>query len=187
MSATVRIREATAGDAEAIADVHAASIRELGREAYDDEQARAWLSNVHPERYPLEEPGFEIAVAERQGVGEGDDHNHACDGDSETAGDDIVGFGLLDTDPSGVDEPATGEIGAVYVHPDVARAGVGSAILEHLESAARDAGLEALTLTASRNAVDFYERRGYEALETVSLEMTEKVSLEAVQMRTSLT
>ncbi|MDQ2051160.1 GNAT family N-acetyltransferase [Natronolimnohabitans sp. A-GB9] len=163
----VRLREARATDAATIADVHAASIRELGPEAYDDRQVRAWRSNVDPERYPLEEADARMIVAER-----GDDG--------------LVGFGLLDLEPNDADDPSVGTIGAVYVHPEHVREGIGRTILETLESIARDAGLETLGLTASKNAIGFYERQGYEGVETVALEMTDGVSLEALRMRKQL-
>ncbi|QSX00425.1 GNAT family N-acetyltransferase [Haloterrigena alkaliphila] len=172
MAPQVTIREATVDDAEAISDVHAAAIREEGSEGYTDRQVEAWLANVHPERYPLEEDGFQIVVAEREGD----------DGD----GGDPIGFGLLDCEPPDVDDDRTGQIGAVYVHPDHAREGVGTAILTDLESAAREAGLETLVLTASRNAIGFYEQRGYEGVETVSLEMSDDVALACLRMRTRL-
>ncbi|WP_436348045.1 GNAT family N-acetyltransferase [Natronorubrum sp. FCH18a] len=165
----VTLREATSADAESIGDTHAASIRALGPDAYDERQVRAWLSNVPPDRYPLEDPDHHVVVAELE------------DGD-----DEIVGFGVLDYDSDGRDDRSTGEIGAVYVHPDHVREGVGRAILAALESAARDAGLETLVLTASRNAIDFYRRQGYEEIETVSLEMAEGVRLECLRMRTAL-
>lgn len=161
------LREATSADAASIADVHEASICALGSDGYDDEQVRAWLSNAHPERYPLEEDGFRVVVAD-----------HEADG--------VVGFGLLDCEPAGRDDPLTGEIGAVYVHPNHARRGIGRAMLEALESAARDAGLETLVLTASRNAVAFYERQGYEGVETVRLEMQDDVALACLCMRKAL-
>ncbi|WP_226480901.1 GNAT family N-acetyltransferase [Natrinema amylolyticum] len=164
----VSVREATPADADAIADVHTASARELGGEAYDDRQIRAWLANVHPERYPLAEPGYRIVVAERE------------------ADDRIAGFGLLDLEPSDREDESTGRIGAVYVHPDHAREGVGRAILAALETAARDAGLERLALTSSRNAIDFYRRQGYEGVETVALEMQDGVPLECLRMRKRL-
>ncbi|WP_339105611.1 GNAT family N-acetyltransferase [Haloterrigena salinisoli] len=166
-SPRLSLREATAADAESIADVHEASIRVLGSDGYDDEQVRAWLANVHPDRYPLEENGFRAVVADHEGDG-------------------VVGFGLLDCEPAGRDDPSTGEIAAVYVHPDHARRGVGRAILEALESAARETGLETLVLTASRNAVGFYERQGYEGVETVALEMRDDVALACLRMRTRL-
>ncbi|MXV61399.1 GNAT family N-acetyltransferase [Natronorubrum sp. JWXQ-INN-674] len=183
----VSVREAASADAESIADVHAASIRELGSDEYEDRQLRAWLSNVHPERYPLEEPGFLIVVAEREhgaDSGAGDDTAPDAGSNTDTA-DGIVGFGLLDCKPSDRDE-STGEIGAVYVHPDHAREGVGRTILAALESAAREEGLETLVLTASRNAIDFYRDRAYEGIETVSLEMEEGVELECLRMQRTI-
>ncbi|SFB81106.1 putative acetyltransferase [Halobiforma haloterrestris] len=158
------VRDAT-DDAPAIAAVHATAAHELGSSAYDERQVQAWISNVHPERYPIGDPGFRVVVAER--------------------GDEVVGFGLLDLAPNGRDG-SVGEISAVYVHPDHAREGVGDAIMDTLEGTARDAGLEALVLTASRNAIGFYERQGYEGVETVSLEMNQGVPLECLRMRKRL-
>lgn len=170
MSVTrVRIRRATPADPDAIADVHAAAVRELGSEGYDDEQVRAWLANVHPERYPIGETdaGIHVVVAER------------------TADDRLVGFGWLDCEPGGRDE-STGEIVAVYVHPDVVREGVGRAVLADLERTARDSDLETLVLVASKSAIDFYRQQGYEGVETVALEMTDEVLLEGLRMRKRL-
>ncbi|WP_382281384.1 GNAT family N-acetyltransferase [Halostagnicola sp. GCM10023243] len=163
----VRVREATPTDADAIAAVHAAAIRELGSGDYDDRQRRAWLANVHPERYPIEETdaGIHVLVAERD--------------------DRLVGFGWLDRNSSGRDE-SVGEIVAVYVRPDAVREGVGREILERLEGVARDAGLESIVLVASKHAIDFYRRQGYEGDETVVLEMTDDVSLAALRMRKRL-
>ncbi|WP_247003013.1 GNAT family N-acetyltransferase [Halosolutus gelatinilyticus] len=165
----VRVRSATLDDVASIADVHQAAILELGSEVYDEEQVRAWIANVHPERYPIDdrENGIHIVVAERE------------------ADDRVVGFGWLDRDSS--DRPeSTGEVVAVYVHPEHTREGVGSTVLDRLEAVARDEGLEELVLAASKNAIDFYRRRGYEADETVALDMTDEVSLEALRMRKRL-
>ena len=181
----IRLREATAADGPDVADVHAAAVRELGTDAYDERQVRAWLANVHPERYPIGEPGFRAVVAERRAEDERDsDTDTDTDADRET-GTDLVGFGLLDCEPSDC-EVSTGRIKAIYVHPDHVREGIGSAILADLEAAARDAGLETLVVTASANATAFYDRRGYEGRETVALEMTDNVSLACLRMRKRL-
>ncbi|THE63883.1 GNAT family N-acetyltransferase [Salinadaptatus halalkaliphilus] len=166
MSRPVRTRAATPDDARAIADVQAAAIRALGTEAYDEEQVAAWLANVHPARYPIgeTEAGIRVLVAER---------------------DAVVGFGWLECEPPDRDH-ATGEIVAVYVHPEHTREGIGRQLLRALEDLAREAGCERLVLTASRNAIAFYRRAGYEGVETVALEMQEGVALECLRMRTSL-
>ncbi|WP_049928042.1 GNAT family N-acetyltransferase [Halopiger goleimassiliensis] len=165
----IRIREARASDDASIADVHAAAIRERGPDAYDDEQVRAWLANVHPERYPTDSgAGLRVIVAER-----------------ESDPGDVVGFGWLDCAPSDRDD-GTGELVAVYVHPDCTRQGIGRALLERLEGVAREWGLEEVVLVASRNAVGFYRRQGYEPNATVELELGADVALEARRMRKRL-
>ncbi|GAB3671230.1 GNAT family N-acetyltransferase [Halopiger thermotolerans] len=166
MAAAVRVREATAGDAPAMAEVHAAAIRELAGGSYDERQLEAWLANAHPERYPIDEAGFRVLVA-------------------ETDRGALVGFGLLDLEPSAYGS-ATGRIKSIYVRPDVARTGIGTALLERLEAAASEAALEQLALTASKNAIGFYERQGYEGVDTRTLEMGDGVTLPALRMRKRL-
>ena len=60
--------------------------------------------------------------------------------------------------------------------------GVGTAILEELESEANARGLDELSLVASRNAVGFYERRGWKRGEDLVHETSGGVELECVAM-----
>lgn len=69
-----------------------------------------------------------------------------------TEGGAVVGFAALVED----------EIHAVYVHPEHARRGVGSALLEHLETAAAACDVRALHLSSSLTAVPFYTAHGYQ-------------------------
>jgi putative acetyltransferase len=111
------------------------------REAYDDEQVAAWARGLDPEGYPIE-TADRFVVAEAQGA--------------------VVGFGELAVDPGEyLAAPVDAEVRAVYVRPEVAREGVGSALLADLEAAARERGAETLGLWASLNAVPFYESQGY--------------------------
>lgn len=156
-----RVRPATPSDAPEILDLHVASIRAFGPEAYDDRQVAAWADkDGGPDRYPVGEAGHYLAVAERQGS--------------------VVGYGHL--------VAPNDEIRAVYVRPDRADEGVGSAILDHLEARARERGSEGLRLWASRNAVGFYEHHGYDAVEGTTVEKEyegESVPLRVVKMRKS--
>ncbi|MCU4751107.1 GNAT family N-acetyltransferase [Halobacteria archaeon AArc-curdl1] len=154
----VTVRPAQPTDGEALVAVHVAAIRELGSSAYDDEQIEAWAAKKDPSGYPVEEETAHFVVATRD--------------------DDVVGFGHLALDAA--------EIRAVYVHPDHARDGVGTTILEHLERTALDAGLEDLSLLASKNAVEFYERHGWTSGEWVDHESTGGVTLECLWMEKSL-
>lgn len=148
------IRVPTDADLAAIRQAHLAAIESFGPSAYDDAAVEAWAHTDDPpeDRYDLT-TGHWI-VAERA--------------------DAVVGFGHLD--------PEAGEIVAVYVHPDHARGGVGSAILAELEGYARGAGIEEVELTASLNAVSFYEQLGYAPQGAVTHETSVGVELDCMRM-----
>lgn len=141
----MRIRDATPADAEAIREVHSTSITELGTQAYSREQVEAWALGCESADYTaaIEHEDMEYVVAE--------------------SGDEVVGFGSMKTvPPEGYEAAADAEVTGVYVHPSVARDGVGTRIYGELEDRARDAGVGTLVLGASRNAVPFYEAHGYD-------------------------
>jgi putative acetyltransferase len=156
----VRIRPARPADAVPITEAHVAAIEAFGPEAYDDEEVAAWAKRDERDSSidGLDDPDVYVVTAERDG--------------------EVAGFGRLHLDDA--------EVIAVYVHPDHARAGVGSALLASLEGYARGAGLSALSLVASLNAVDFYERAGYERVQAVSHETSAGVELDCVEMRKEL-
>jgi putative acetyltransferase len=137
----MQVRPARPEDAQDILDLHVVSIRAFGPDAYEKTQVEAWatLPDDAP-GYPIGEPGEYYVVAERDG--------------------EVVGFGHLKEEADEYDTEAA--IEAVYVHPDVAREGVGSAMLAHLEGYARGRGFERLGLLSSLNAVGFYEASGWE-------------------------
>jgi len=72
------------------------------------------------------------------------------------AGPVIAGYAILDAD--------SGEIDAVFVEPSRQGAGIGQALMEAVEAMAREAGLDRVFLSASLNAVAFYERAGFRVL-----------------------
>jgi GNAT superfamily N-acetyltransferase len=53
---------------------------------------------------------------------------------------------------------------AVYVRGEVARMGIGTALFQAAEGAAREHGAEEIHVTASLAAVEFYKDRGFEDL-----------------------
>lgn len=165
----VTVRDATDADRAVVRDLHVASIVSFGPDEYADDVVRAWAAadDRDPSGYPIGEPSVDFVVAE--------------------TGGEVVGFGeVTRADPDDYDGRADGEIRAVYVHPDHARGGVGSALLADLERRATDRGFETVALTASLNAVSFYEHHGYAAVETVVHRFGGAVPGEAVVMRKSL-
>ena len=129
------VRPATADDRAALPALHTAAVREFGPTSYDAEAVRGWAKACgrSPEDYETP-PDEHLTVAVREGA--------------------VAGFGHV--------VPAVGEVHAVYVHPDHARHGVGSALLAELEGYSRGLDLTTLSLQSSLNAVGFYERVGYE-------------------------
>jgi putative acetyltransferase len=167
-----RVRPARPADTERMAAAHAAATVALGRAAYDDRQVRAWARGRY--EYGLDDPGERVVVAVRR-AGEDDPY------------DEVLGFGAVGFD--GGDYLASdvdGDLRAVYVHPAFARQGVGTALADEIERAARERGLASLGLWASRNAVGFYEARGYERVEEHDHEFADDVTATVVEMRRDL-
>ena len=157
----VLVREAEPSDVPAIATVHAASVRGLAAARYDHDQIASWSDSTEDD-FSLPDDGGRVVAAETAGSG------------GSEAGGAVAGFGAIDLE--------SGEVRAVYVHPDHAGEGVGSAILRELESRARAEGLADLHLGASLNAVSFYEAHGWTSTGPAVHELEGDVELEAVEM-----
>lgn len=158
------VREATPADARAVGAVHQRAIAELGARAYGEEQVAAWRGGREPADYDLDFDDRPFVVAEVDGT--------------------VVGFGSVDLDPvSAFARPVDAEVTGVYVHPDHARSGVGSALLADLESRARRWDAAAVGLQASLNAVGFYERMGYERVREHEHEFRGGATGTVVEMR----
>ena len=130
------IRRAELNDRDAIISVHIASVRAI-RSHYTSEELESWAKPKEPQSYDDAIRTKQCYVASVNNV--------------------IVGFGVLNQLRS--------EIEAVYVSPDGKGQGTGMKIISALEKKALELGLRKLTLNASLNAVDFYKRAGFEALE----------------------
>jgi GNAT superfamily N-acetyltransferase len=78
------------------------------------------------------------------------------------------------------------KIRAFFVHPQWARRGIGSRILEICESAAIAAGFTRFEMGATLTGVPLYEARGYVALETLSIPLANGEVLPIVHMEKRL-
>jgi len=163
----VSVREATPGDAHRICDVHLASIEGLASQSYTEEQVTAWAHDRDPDEYPIESEDTYSVVAE-----------------DETA---VIGFGWMKPDAGEYFQTEVdGEITAIYIHPSVARRGIGSRIYTTLEAQAIQWNVDSLGLWASRNAVSFYEAQGYKRVTERIHEYQDGIELTLVEMEKQL-
>jgi ribosomal protein S18 acetylase RimI-like enzyme len=80
--------------------------------------------------------------------------------------DNVVGYSILNTSRDADAPPATGEIGAIYVHPGKWKRGFGGTLLSESIEHARERGFGELTLwvlEANERARGFYEYFGFTA------------------------
>jgi putative acetyltransferase len=130
----MHIRPFRPDDADALAALFHASVREIGRRDYSAAQVEAWSPMPpDPAAYVRRAAGgvFLVAVDEDGGP---------------------VGYGNLEPD---------GYIGHLYCRPDVVGAGVGSSLYDALERVAREHRIPVLFTEASEAARRLFERKGF--------------------------
>jgi ribosomal protein S18 acetylase RimI-like enzyme len=145
------IRAATRDDATAIHDLHARSVKDLWLSHYSEAQIDGWMAGRTPEGYVPAISRGELFVAE---------------GDSG-----LLGFGHATND----------SVEAIFVNPDVAGTGVGTALLRHALAEIRKHGGGSVRLTSTLNAVSFYRRFGFRVMGKRSVEKG-RVSIPVVDM-----
>lgn len=77
------------------------------------------------------------------------------------------------------------KIRAFFVHPDWARRGIGTMILNACEAAVRDAGFRRCEMGATLTGVPFYRAKGYIELEHLEVPLAAGESLPIVRMAKS--
>jgi putative acetyltransferase len=132
----VRIRDFVPADAPTTMALFRAAVRETAGRDYSEAQRRAWA--------PDEMDAAEWAARRAQG------QTWVAEQSGSPAG-----FIDLERD---------GRIGMLFVHPSHQRRGVASALLAHLETAARQRGLRRLHTEASVTARPFFARHGFRTL-----------------------
>ena len=78
------------------------------------------------------------------------------------------------------------KIRAFFVHPDGARRGIGTAILEACENAARAAGFKHCEMGATLTGVPFYRKKGYAQLEHLAVPLGDGETLPIIRMAKNL-
>ncbi len=126
------LRAARPEDVQTIQAIHNASVYGLCSGYYLPDQQKSWTAAFAAAISGVfEEDGVRLIVAEHQGV--------------------LAGFGLLKDNC----------ICAVYVRPEFAGLGLGRELVLSLEARVDSGRYDRICLSASLNAVGFYERLGY--------------------------
>ena len=139
-SMELTVRNMIDADARDFLEVHHTAVRGIARHDYSAEVIDAWaplpITEAHV-KYVVSNPEGEARfIAECQNK--------------------IVGIGCLTIKDN--------ELKACYVLPGFTRTGVGTALINAIESRAREAGLETIWAHSSLTAEGFYRSLGYEVL-----------------------
>ncbi len=141
MSDEYPLRPFLPADTTALRDLFAQSIDELTVDDYDEDQRLAWVSTAEdPTEFRRRLAQALTLVVQLDG--------------------EYLGFASLKDNKT---------IDMLYVHPDYAGEGVGTALTDALEKIAGARGAQAVTVDASDTAVPFFERRGYVATQRNSV------------------
>lgn len=132
----MRLRRFHPNDTNEIAQLFLETVRRVNIRDYTPREVAAWA----PDHIDVGALGRRLVdsfsiVAERDGA--------------------IVGFGNLEE---------SGHVDCLYVHADFPGQGIGSALLQKLEAAARESGKRRVFTEASITARPFFEKRGYAVL-----------------------
>lgn len=173
----VRVRRATYADVPQLSGVIERSVRELQSHDYTDLQIEGALETVFGVDTTLIDDGTYLVVET-----ESKSEIVACGGWSKRktlfGGDRWTRREDDQLDPA-VD---AAKIRAFFVHPEWARRGLGTLLLESCEDAARAAGFRRFEMGATLTGVRLYERRGYTAVDRVAVPLANGETLAVVRM-----
>lgn len=168
-------RLALPSDAPRISELMRASVLDLFRRFYDQRQTASAAAYIAVIDMQLIEDGTYF-------VHEADEEIVACGGWSKRA-KVYTGSGDQEGDERLLDprtEPA--HVRAMFVRSDWTRRGLGRAILESCERAAREEGFKDLALVATLPGEPLYQASGFREVERFTVTLPDGVSVEAVAM-----
>lgn len=175
----VSIRRATLEDVPSLKDLIPRSARELSRGFYTPEETESAILHVFgPDSRLIADGTYFVAEVEGRLAG--------CGGWSRRR--TLYGGDQMKTGEEPLLDPATepAKVRAFFVHPDFARRGIGSRILEECVEAARAAGFRRLELAATLPGVPFYAARGFSERERLEAPMRDGRMLPIVRMEREL-
>jgi GNAT superfamily N-acetyltransferase len=178
------LRTATSADLDAIRELIAASVRGLQHEYSEGQRERALASVFTPDTQLIADQTYYILETAEGSVLEASDGTLvACGGWSwrrTLYGGD---HHHQSRDAAWLD-PAidAAKIRAFFVHPQWARRGLGTRLLEACERAAWDAGFRRCEMGATLSGVPLYERHGYRRVAEILVDLPGGERLPVVRM-----
>jgi GNAT superfamily N-acetyltransferase len=175
------IRQAVAADVPRLREVIDASVRGLQAQDYSPSQIDSALQSVYGVDSQLIADGTYL-LAEVVDSGAAKPEIVACGGWSKRK--TLYGGDQCAQREDSLLDPArdAAKIRAFFVHPDWARRGIATGILEACEKAAREAGFTRLEMGATLSGVAFYRAQGYVALENLEVRLSNGETLPIVRM-----
>ena len=171
----MQVRLATPADLPALRELIPASVRALSPGYYTPAQIESSIRHVFgPDTQLVADGTYFVVVAEQRIVG--------CGGWSRRQ--TLYGGDQMKTEEDSLVDPAVepARVRAFFVHPEWARRGVGSCILNACIDAARNAGFRRLELVATLPGEPLYRRFGFEAEERFDAPMADGTTLPVVRM-----
>lgn len=178
-----RLRTATLDDVPSLEQLIRLSAHELSKGDYSPAQVDKALQGVFgvDTQLLVDQTYFVIEVA-----GDSPTTLAACGGWSYRA----TLFGSdqrRERDPRSLDPRVdAAKIRAFFVHPDHARQGLGTRLLDHCERCARDGGFDRLEMGATVPGQRMYERRGYRPVREEDYPMGDGLALRIITMAKTL-
>lgn len=175
------IRKAVFNDQPEIEKLIAESVRGLSRDVYNEQQIELSIKSVFG-------VDTELIADETYFVAEAEDGKIVgCGGWSKRK--TLYGASIYSQSRNSEllnPETDAAKIRAFFIHPDFARKGIGTAILEACEKEAKDYGFKSAEMMATLPGVKLYKVRGYEGDEEVRVPVSENVDIICIKMRKSL-
>jgi GNAT superfamily N-acetyltransferase len=177
----IRIRKALPADIPHLREIIDASVRGLQAADYTPTQIEGALKSVYGVDSQLITDGTYF-VAEIEAPESAKPEIVACGGWSKRK--TLYGGDQFAVREDSLLDPRrdAAKIRAFFVHPDFARRGIGSMILEACESAAAAAGFTRLEMGATLSGVPFYRAKGYLEVENQSAALGNGEALPIVKM-----
>jgi GNAT superfamily N-acetyltransferase len=179
LTSKVHIRKACSDDIPRLREVIEASVRGLQAGDYTPAQIEGALQSVYGVDSQLITDGTYFVVEVQQ---EPSTLIVACGGWSHRR--TLYGGDQFAAREDSLLDPArdAAKIRAFFVHPEWARRGLGTLILEACENAAIDAGFTRLEMGATMSGVPFYRAKGYVEIEKQSAPLGNGETLAIVRM-----